>query len=381
LSSEGRRVSREQTRLYNRNRFKLGVFAPNCAGGLAMLKRQLWDGSWDGNLEVARRADEAGFEFILPLGRWRTVRADREGPDEGGSFETVTWAAAVLAATREICCFGTVHTMFISPVFAAKMMVTADHVGAGRFALNIVSGSHAIDFAMFGVDFPDNAGRYAYTDEWVTILKRAWTEEAPFDFHGTYFNLKGVIGKPKPYGGTLPMIVNAANSPIGRAFAARQTDVVFMTINEVDLLKSEISKVRAVRDVPVLASGHLVARASTAEAREYYDYVVRELGDWEQMEELVAERVRGREKTSPMAVMNRLRERLISAGGVYPVIGSYDDAAAEFVRMTDAGLDGMAVALFDYLGEFHHFQEVATRMERLGLRGLSGSATAFRPAR
>lgn len=363
-------MSRSATRLFNDNRFKLGLFAPNCAGGLTMLKRDLWDGSWPNNLALARLADDAGFEFILPLGRWRGQRGyPHEAEEQGGSFETVTWASAVLASTREICCFGTVHAMFVSPVFVAKMMVTADHIGAGRFALNIVSGSHQFDFAMFGVPFPDNAGRYAYTDEWITIIKRLWTETEPFDFAGTYFTLRGLISKPKPYGGSLPLLVNAANSPVGRAFAARQTDCVFMMINEVDVLPDEIGKIHAVRaGVPVLASGHMVARPTRREAQEYYDYVVYELGDWEQMEEIATERVRGRETTSPMAVMKRLRERLVSGGGTYPVIGSYDDCAAEFERMADAGLGGMAVGLFDYLAEFPHLIEVAARLERLGLR-------------
>jgi FMNH2-dependent dimethyl sulfone monooxygenase len=361
---------RYSTTLFNENRFKLGLFAPNCSGGLTMLKTELWDASWPHNLEAARLSEELGLEFILPLGRWNGFRgSERETEDQGRSFETLTWAAAILGATREICIFGTLHVTFINPVFAAKMMVTVDHIGAGRFALNIVSGSQRESFEMFGVPYPGNEERYAYCDEWVTIVKRIWTETAPFDFTGTYFTLKGVHEKPKPYGGTQPLLVNAANSSAGRRFAATQTDTLFMMINTVDTLATEIETVRTVggRHVDVLASGHLICRPTRKEAQEYYDYVVNELGDWEVVDRVAAERVRGRE--TPMAAMTRLKERLISGAGTYPVIGSYDDAVAEFGRMADAGLGGMAVAFIgDYLAEFPHVQEVLSRMEATGLR-------------
>ena len=47
--------------------------------------------------------------------------------------------------------FGTLHVAFVNPVFAAKQMVTADHVGHGRFGINLVSGWNQGEFAMFGV--------------------------------------------------------------------------------------------------------------------------------------------------------------------------------------------------------------------------------------
>src|SRR5438552_1454354 len=85
--------------------------------------------AWEDNLEAARLADDAGIEFLLPVARWHGYggRTDRQGT----SFETFTWATGLLAATRDIVTFATVHTALINPVFAAKQVVTADHVGRG----------------------------------------------------------------------------------------------------------------------------------------------------------------------------------------------------------------------------------------------------------
>jgi hypothetical protein len=46
-----------------------------------------------------------------------------------------------------------------------------------------------------------------------------------------------------------------------------------------------------------------------------------------------------------------LKERFISGGGTYPVIGSYDEVAATFLRLSEAGLDGMALASVNYARE------------------------------
>lgn len=63
-------MSRQGTRMYNDNRFKLGLFGMNCSGGLTMtLAPEYWEASWENNLKAAQLADEAGLEFILPIGR------------------------------------------------------------------------------------------------------------------------------------------------------------------------------------------------------------------------------------------------------------------------------------------------------------------------
>ena len=134
---------------------------------------------------------------------------------EGTSLETLTWAAGLLAATRELVVFGTVHVPLINPIFAAKQCITADQIGQGRFGLNIVSGWNAGEFEMFGVQLLEHDERYAYSEEWAAIVKRVWTEREPFDFTGKYFNLKGVMIKPKPYGDGRPLLLSAGSSRAG----------------------------------------------------------------------------------------------------------------------------------------------------------------------
>ena len=73
--------SRDDTRIFNKNKFKLGLFGMNCQGGLSLTKApERWDASWDHNVQAATLADEAGLEFLLPIARShrsRSLRAQR----------------------------------------------------------------------------------------------------------------------------------------------------------------------------------------------------------------------------------------------------------------------------------------------------------------
>ena len=362
-------MGRSNTRIFGGNRFTLGLFGLNCSGGLTMTKApERWDPSWENNARAARLADDAGLEFILPIGRWRGYQGETD--TEGTSFETLTWAAGLLAATRQICVFGTVHVAFISPLFAAKQMVTVDHIGRGRFGLNMVSGWNAPEHAMFGVPLRPQDERYAFTDEWVTILKRIWAEDEPFDFKGKYFDLSGVMLKPKPWGGERPVLVSAGNSPAGRAFAGRHADCLFTTMLAPDKMRASASQLRSASasgTAGIFVSAHMIARPTAREAREYHRYIVHEMGDWEAAEIAAILRTKGRE--TPFREMADLKERLIGGVGTYPLVGSYDDVADEFLRMSDCGIDGLAFGLVNYIDDFPAVRnEILPRLERLGLR-------------
>ncbi len=84
---------------------------------------------------------------------------------------------------------------------------------------------------MFGATLFDHQTRYEYAQEWLDVIKLAWSPAEDFDFDGRFIKLKGVRAKPKPYGGTRPVIMNAGASPTGQAFAIRNCDALFSTIS------------------------------------------------------------------------------------------------------------------------------------------------------
>jgi len=154
------RVSqRDRVEMHNANALKIGLFGANCSSArTATLVPERWLASWPDCLQMARIADEAGIDFLLPIGRWKGYGGSSNF--HGTTFETVTWACGLLAATKRIAIFGTVHAPLFHPLIAAKEMVTADHIGQGRFGLNVVAGWNESEFEMFGVAQRDHHDRY-----------------------------------------------------------------------------------------------------------------------------------------------------------------------------------------------------------------------------
>src|SRR5258708_24504177 len=220
--------------MHNANKLKIGLFGANCSSGRAVtLVPERWSGSWPANLKLARMADDVGIDFLLPIGRWKGYGADTDY--QGATLETITWATGLLALTKRVTVFGTVHAPLFNPVIAAKEMVTADHIGEGRFGLSNVVGWNEGEFAMFGVKQREHEARYEYAQEWIDLIKMIWSDKEDFDYDGKYLNMKGIKGKPKPYGGTPPVIMNAGASPVGQAFAIRTCDAFFLQASPTSL--------------------------------------------------------------------------------------------------------------------------------------------------
>jgi FMNH2-dependent dimethyl sulfone monooxygenase len=378
-------ASRRDTTMFNANKFKLGLFAPNCSNGLAMTTvPERWVASWENNLTLARKAEAAGLEFILPIARWHGYDGS-EVTTQGSTMETLAWATGLLASTKWISIFGTVHSPLINPVFAAKQIVTADLIGQGRFGLNVVSGWNKTEFRMFGVGLREHDERYEYTTEWLDIVKRIWAGSDPFDFNGRFFQLEGVVGHPKPYFGDRPLLMSAGSSPAGRAFAAKHADCLFMHLVDETTLANEIAAIRAYAEqmgrtdvVGVYSSGHVVCRPTQKQAEDYYEYYAVEKADMRSVETLMKTRAEGRSLSPGKAAQNR---RLLASGiGTFAVVGNPDFVANKFHQLSNAGLDGMAFGLVNYLDELPFFAaEVLPRMERLGIRQkvLYADATAI----
>src|ERR1700689_1176838 len=111
--------------MHNANGLKSGFVGANCSSArTATLVPERWLAEWPDCLKLARLADEAGIDFLLPIGRWKGYGGARDFP--GTTLETVPWACGLLAATQRITIFGTVHAPLFHPLIAAKEFVTAD---------------------------------------------------------------------------------------------------------------------------------------------------------------------------------------------------------------------------------------------------------------
>lgn len=353
------------------HQFKLGLFSFNTSGGLThTLAPERWEASWPNMRRLAQDAEEAGLEFLLPLAGWMGYMGEAES--DGYFHETMAWAAGLLEATSDIHVFATLHVPFINPVFAAKQAVTCDHIGAGRLGLNLLAGYNIAEFDMMGVEYQEHDDRYAYLDEWLTVVRRLWTESEPFDHHGGNFDLQGLVGIPKPIGGTLPMVVSAGSSPTGRDFALSNADALFMVVTNIETIADELRSIRSSmqdRKIDVFCSGHIICKRTAKETQAYYDYLLHEHGDWPAGRYL--QKAYEEIKSVPLEVVRSpaFLNRMMSGSGTLPVVGDPDEVVATLSRLHAAGINGMAFALPNYIEDFGLFrEEVLPRLIEAGLR-------------
>jgi alkanesulfonate monooxygenase SsuD/methylene tetrahydromethanopterin reductase-like flavin-dependent oxidoreductase (luciferase family) len=129
------------------------------------------------------------------------------GDVTGAALEAWTLLPALAAQTSRLR-LGVIVTSnrLRSPTLLAKMAATVDIVAAGRLVFGIGAGGSRVagpnpavrEYEAYGVPLvsPGEAVRdLAQTCE---IVRRMWTEDAPFDFDGPSLRLRGAICEPKP---------------------------------------------------------------------------------------------------------------------------------------------------------------------------------------
>lgn len=340
------------------DRFLLATFSTNCGGGMTVSKLpNRWVANWENNLKLGRMLDEAGIDFMLPIARW--IGYGGETDFHGGVLETVTWATALLAHTRNITVFATVHTAANHPVVLAKQIATMSQIGAGRVGLNIVAGWNQPEYEALGLTLaPDHETRYGYAQEWYDVVRKLWNSEEKFDWHSDFFHLKGVYGNPRP--DTMPPIINAAGSGQGRDFAARNANFLFTPAIDLSRSKDEVIELKAKgeangRKVDVLTFAHVVCAPTEAEAKARWQHTL-DNADWAAVDNLVRLQF-AHAHSFPHDLLALIRERMAAGHGGYPLVGTPEQVADGICALHEAGFRGTTLSFVDYVEEFPYFRD------------------------
>jgi alkanesulfonate monooxygenase len=103
--------------------------------------------------------------------------------------------AAHAAACTERLQFLLAHRPgFVAPTLAARKLATLDQLSGGRLAVHIISGGNDADQARDG-DYTDHAARYRRSREYVEVMRRVWTETAPFDHEGEFYRVTAALSE------------------------------------------------------------------------------------------------------------------------------------------------------------------------------------------
>lgn len=357
--------------ILDKDTFLLGTFTSNCSSGMTITKvPERWDASWENNLKLAKMLDEAGIDFMLPVARW--VGNGGETNFHGSVLETITWATGLLAHTRDLSVFATIHTAMNHPVVVAKQLATIDHISDSRIGLNIVAGWNQPEYEALGLQLPeDHETRYAYAQEWFDIMKKLWSTDGRFDHEGEYFNLKNVHGDPKPQR-ELP-ILNAAGSQIGREFAVRNANYLFTSALDLERSKDENAELKEKgraegRDVGVLTFSHVICRPTEKEAQDYLQYTARDNVDQVALDNTVRLQVAHAE-SFPHDLLMQLKDAFAVGHGGFQLVGTPEQVADGITALHEAGFGGTTLSFVDYVEEFPYFRDnVLPILEERGIR-------------
>ena len=368
-------TSPERAAMYSSNKLQIGLFGPNCSSGRAVtMVPERWSGSWPDNLKLARMADEAGIDFLLPIARWKGYGGDTDY--QGATLETLTWASGLLASTNRITVFGTVHAPLFNPVIAAKECVTADHIGNGRFGLNLVVGWNEGEFEMFGVEQREHEKRYEYAQEWLDAVKLMLVAEIGLRLRGPISQAQGhprqaqarrrhaaadhecrrLADRPRLRGAQLRCLL-----PAGLAHVARRD-------RRAASRRRRTSRASTAARSAATRSASSPAGATKKEAEEYYRHAILENADFSAIDRILAMKDITPE-TKGQEEYERQRRFYANGMGGLPLIGDPDYVAKSMAELSQAGLTGMGISLVNYLDELPFFcDEVLPRLERMGLR-------------
>ncbi len=152
-------------------------------------------------VDIAQAHDRGGFDRVL-------VGYGAVAP-EGWAV-----AATVLHSTARLKVLVAHRPGFVQPVLLARMAATLDQLtGGGRIAIHFITGGDEADQRREG-DFVPHDARYARTGEVMSIVRRIWAEDSPFDYEGKFFRYEGAFSSVKPATpGGIPLYFAGASPP------------------------------------------------------------------------------------------------------------------------------------------------------------------------
>jgi F420-dependent oxidoreductase-like protein len=194
---------------------------------------QGWTGEYDGwnpldgwrrTTEVARQADELGFESIWLFDHFHTVPR----PTDEITFESFTSLAALAALTERVRVGHIVIcTAFRNPALTAKMISTMDTISGGRMDLGIGAGWKKDEWLAYGYGFPETKERLAALADHLEVITRmlAGDKHQHATSEGRFASVRNAINVPKPIQQPRVPIMVGGNGPnVTWRLAARHAD-------------------------------------------------------------------------------------------------------------------------------------------------------------
>ncbi|HEV7965492.1 MAG TPA: LLM class flavin-dependent oxidoreductase [Actinoplanes sp.] len=177
--------------------------------------------------------------------------------DDGGFDYTLVAYHSSAADANQLAQFVVNHTDRLKPMLAhrpgvifpthaARTFATLDQISRGRLSIHIISGGNDTEQRREG-DYLSKSERYARSDEYIEILRRAWSSGEPFSHDGEYYRFEDFHSDVLPFQETIPVSVGGSSEDAYRV-GGRQADIFGLWGEPLAETKLQIDSVNAYAD-------------------------------------------------------------------------------------------------------------------------------------
>ncbi|WOQ16122.1 LLM class flavin-dependent oxidoreductase [Raineyella sp. W15-4] len=338
-----------------------------------------------------RSLEDAGFDYtLLPYG--------------SNGADSFVVASAVGQLTERIKPIVALRPNTTFPLVAAQKVATLDQLTEGRAVVHLISGGNDAEQARQG-DYLPKDQRYARTSEYIDLLRRAWTEPAPFSHAGEFYRFDDFGPGFAPYGGPIPISIGG-QSDAAFQVGGEKADIFSFWAEPLDDVRSEIDRVNGI----ARAAGRttlpriwvtfrpIIAQTDELAWRKAHEYVSRigatfDHGQFHRRIDRNAPQNVGSQRALQFAEQSELYDRALwtktaavtnGTGAATALVGSPETVAAAILDYIDRGASLVSIRGYDTLNDAVDYgryllplvrQELAHR-EATGQRG-SLQATAL----
>jgi alkanesulfonate monooxygenase len=336
--------------------------------------------------KYVRHLEEGGFDYTL-------VAYGSSG------YDPFTVSATIAAYTERIKPIVALRPNIIYPTVAAQALTTLDRISKGRAVVHIISGGSDAEQARHG-DYLSKDERYDRSEEYVKLLRRAWTETEPWSHDGRFYKFENFAAGFRPVNGTIPISIGGSSDAAYRVGGA---------LGDIFGLWGEPLKETQEQIDRVAASARAAGRSDTPRTWVTFRPIVAPTDElaWEKAHRTIAvveqthrgggflpKQIRregtpqnvGSQRALEIAERGDVHDRALwtvpskvtnAAGASSALVGSYETVAAAILDYVDLGADLVSIRGYDNLNDAIDYgryvlplvrQELAHR-ERTGQRG------------
>ncbi|NUS52418.1 MAG: LLM class flavin-dependent oxidoreductase [Nocardioidaceae bacterium] len=331
---------------------------------------------------IARTADHLGFEGVLtPTGTW--------------CEDAWLVTSALIRETRNLKFLVAFRPGVTSPTMSAQMAAAFQRISNGRLLLNVVTGGEPTEQKRFG-DHLDHASRYTRTDEFLSVVRGAWSG-TPYDFDGVHYQVEGatIRGRIDP----LPDIYFGGSSAPAGPVAAKHADVYLTWGEPLDQVREKVDWIRGLareqgREIRFGLRIHTLSRDTSEQAWQHAQWLL------DGLDPRTIEQAQAALASSESVGQARMRALhggrtsfasahdleiapnlwsgvgLVRGGAGTALVGSHEEVADRLAEYHAIGIDEFVLSGYPHLEEAYWFAEGV--MPVLRAKGLYGAAAAPR---